>query len=163
MRRVLRTLVSMMILCFTPRIHVGCDSAICCCIVVDIVSIHASTWDATYVIETSEYRVTFQSTHPRGMRPYSRYTPCGGNLFQSTHPRGMRHQFIGHNQIYLTFQSTHPRGMRQILQDRCHVLDQVSIHASTWDATSGYFISGAHNLFQSTHPRGMRLWTGCTP
>ena len=55
------------------------------------------------------------------------------------------------------FQSTHPRGMRQAKKIIAIYKNNISIHASAWDAT----LTCVHCLllfikFQSTHPRGMR-------
>ena len=105
--------VNMMMLCFNPRTHVGCD------IVIDVpeetiffvsihaptwgatskqhriyplhgVSIHAPTWGATLITCSRLLMLKFQSTHPRGVRPKKLNLDSQTFLFQSTHPRGVR-------------------------------------------------------------------------
>ena len=101
-------------------------------------------------------------------------------LFQSTHPRGVRPFFHFMRLFVLKFQSTHPRGVRPLPSADFDALGMVSIHAPTRGATSPYedeyqkyYVSihaptrGATELsshgwsmltrFQSTHPRGVRL------
>ena len=105
----------------------------------------------------SQIRYMFQSTHPRGVRPYVQHFSSRGERFQSTHPRGVR------------------RITRAILESYCHV----SIHAPARGATKKRMcnsptslgfnprtregcdfrmsrISSHWALFQSTHPRGVR-------
>ncbi len=103
----------------------------------------------------------FQSTHPRGMRLESLKTKDPGDLFQSTHPRGMRQNRVLIPNNNQRFQSTHPRGMRQErssktiiinhFNPRIHegcdmsksftgVIVNISIHASTRDATYGFIL-----------------------
>ena len=54
---------------FNPRTHVGCD-------------------DREGILR--EVEALFQSTHPRGVRPFRTSTAGCLQLFQSTHPRGVR-------------------------------------------------------------------------
>ena len=79
--------------------------------------------------------ITFQSTHPRGVRQGGLPSTGYDGVFQSTHPRGVRRGDGAGKQKGLKFQSTHPRGVRHRKQQREHDTIQ----------------------FQSTHPRGVRL------
>ena len=75
--------------------------------------------------------VSFQSTHPRGVRPKTRSSPVAKNTFQSTHPRGVRPYHNYSHSLYCPFQSTHP----------------------VWGATCVYARPPrSHEQFQSTHP-----------
>ena len=121
---------------FNPRTHVGCD-------------LRQRNWERDYF--------TFQSTHPRGVRPISLPKCFPPKIFQSTHPRGVRHFLTLSLFYFLLFQSTHPRGVRPKLlhklysllnfNPRTHVgcdlhiitsdfVLEISIHAPTWGATS---------------------------
>ena len=101
---------------------------------------------------------TFQSTHPRGVRPlYARlsfqgkpvsiHAPARGATrlsvagcplilkFQSTHPRGVRLNPSHFIILLMVFQSTHPRGVRR---GEIMTYDEriaVSIHAPARGAT----------------------------
>ena len=78
------------------------------------ISIHAPTWGATLSVQPSEsISLTFQSTHPRGVRRQVGKGDFPCIKFQSTHPRGVR---LGHLRHL---------GLR----------DAISIHAPTWGAT----------------------------
>ena len=121
--------------------------------------------------------VLFQSTLPRGERPYfcevsrgnvrvSIHAPAWGatlhvlysnfvSMFQSTLPRGERLSRLSPPPTVGLFQSTLPRGERR--GDDCgrrHA--EVSIHAPAWGATKR--IRWRRNMFwfQSTLPRGER-------
>jgi len=59
-------------------------------------------------------------------------------LFQSTPPRGRRLNFNRSSMIIKTFQSTPPRGRRRTTDVAKSVIE-VSIHASTREATPGPF------------------------
>ena len=123
--------------------------------------------------------VSFQSTHPHGVRPgnsvlvssrYARFNPrthtgcdlpiCCVSLqpkrFQSTHPHGVRLQLVFHALRHRQFQSTHPHGVR--LKDFANWLTDkaVSIHAPTRGATCLYlrFIIRIISFNPRTH-------TGC--
>ena len=98
---------------FNPRTRVGCDMPInprpafravsihapawgATGVIVErlqalLVSIHAPAWGATCtVVAWAAWRVMFQSTHPRGVRPGIRDAALKLSEFQSTHPRGVR-------------------------------------------------------------------------
>ena len=99
---------------FNPRTRVGCDFS---------------------GSDSINNLLTFQSTHPRGVRPCQKVCPQGVFWFQSTHPRGVRHAGkSGGPWRRAAFQSTHPRGVRLLL-------------------TAAIRLPG---VFQSTHPRGVR-------
>ena len=55
----------------------------------------------------------FQSTHPRGVRPFRPLSQGRASKFQSTHPRGVRHKISEQAYQDAKFQSTHPRGVRR--------------------------------------------------
>ena len=120
---------------FNPRTHVGCDA---------------------YTIPTLG-DPQFQSTHPRGVRPYSPQLLEQELQFQSTHPRGVRQISWSPTPARRGFQSTHPRGVRPLVSQKAISESLISIHAPTWGATQqGSFLQ--HPVeFQSTHPRGVRL------
>ena len=75
---------------FNPRTHMGCDRPFCRDAAPDVVSIHAPTWGATSMTITKDQMFSFQSTHPRGVRPKSVEIGRFWYMFQSTHPRGVR-------------------------------------------------------------------------
>ena len=99
----------------------------------------------------------FQSTHPRGVRPFPPGAASGVPVFQSTHPRGVRRLGAAGSMTAVRFQSTHPRGVR-LMGGRGTVKRQwVSIHAPTWGATRAVLERVVPGVkFQSTHPRGVR-------
>ena len=119
---------------FNPRAHVGRDQ-----ITADFsgtsddVSIHAPTWGATLSMRVCERDNVFQSTRPRGARPWRGRIWIHDIWFQSTRPRGARLEIVA-------------IGMLSI----------VSIHAPTWGATQLDSIQHSNIWFQSTRPRGAR-------
>ena len=145
---------------FNPRTRVGCDDDYRSIpSQVSGVSIHAPAWGATMpaAIKGKTYR--FQSTHPRGVRPFiRRYFPSSIREFQSTHPRGVRLRTILTLNGSLKFQSTHPRGVRL---KSCHLAQYISRFQST-HPRGVRRVSTRCGLvarkFQSTHPRGVRLF-----
>ena len=54
------------------------------------ISIHAPTWGATVTGISERDIMSFQSTHPRGVRPAGMEQVPDDLIFQSTHPRGVR-------------------------------------------------------------------------
>ena len=106
--------VNMMMLCFNPRTHVGCD------IVIDVpeetiffVSIHAPTWGAT----SKQHRI-----YP--LHGVSIHAPTWGATLITCS-----------RLLMLKFQSTHPRGVRLQKNSPSATISTVSIHAPTWGAT----------------------------
>ena len=81
---------------FNPRTRTGCD-----CTIAD------------------EFKIllTFQSTHPHGVRPGGCCRLTGMGRFQSTHPHGVRHCIVGRVSAGSLFQSTHPHGVRHPVLD----------------------------------------------
>ena len=77
---------------FNPRTHVGCDLRTC---------------------PAPSRRCWFQSTHPRRVRPFALHCFDKGRKFQSTHPRRVRRALFLYNTVKSEFQSTHPRRVRQ--------------------------------------------------
>ena len=131
--------LSLLLACFNPRTHEGCDCAL-----------------HFFRLQKKQ----FQSTHPRGVRLSLSQRLAYLLKFQSTHPRGVRLRLINNeldiflcfnprthegcdsvmlitSDNLLRFQSTHPRGVRPYLR------------------YNGYHFS----KFQSTHPRGVRHHT----
>ena len=102
--------------------------------VTHVISIHAPQWGATISQGGMVSDVSFQSTHPSGVRLPMVSDPSPLRLFQSTHPSGVRRP--GRQQIpkVLQFQSTHPSGVR------------LETSIVSWPAYQ----------FQSTHPSGVR-------
>ena len=78
----------------------------------------------------------FQSTHPRGVRPWNPNQMQRIMKFQSTHPRGVRLEDDGRWEIIWEFQSTHPRGVRPLITPVDEYVGRVSIHAPARGATS---------------------------
>ena len=100
----------------------------------------------------------FQSTHPRGVRPFCFLQSAILKRFQSTHPRGVRLFLVSpvtssksfnprtHEGCDIprasksadgkVFQSTHPRGVRHQVALPWRA-EHVSIHAPTRGATDG--------------------------
>ena len=147
-----------LLISFNPRTHEGCD------------------------LRCRKYttkHITFQSTHPRGVRPLETRNHDQTKEFQSTHPRGVRHTYLAEAAPLLSFnprthegcdsenkgkwassyvfQSTHPRGVR-------HFKAIVNAYAHTFQSThprgvrlTPPFLYHTHFVFQSTHPRGVRL------
>ena len=86
-------------------------------------------------------------------------------LFQSTHPRGVRPFSSPHWPGGYSFQSTHPRGVRLGMAKQMRICALVSIHAPARGAThqKASSIPGSR-WFQSTHPRGVRQqWVQLAP
>jgi len=128
------------------------------------------------MIEFPQY--VFQSTRPRGARPFGR--PCipvinGFNprarvgrdfkafqnwwrsfSFQSTRPRGARRHGQTFGEEASKFQSTRPRGARLVPEFRVLAFLPVSIHAPAWGATDRVSEMIIPHWFQSTRPRGAR-------
>ena len=79
----------------------------------------------------------FQSTHPRGVRPFQYLDQCReGKSFNPRTRVGCDHQKEFAQNGIRWFQSTHPRGVRhQTLTDGSTVTE-VSIHAPAWGATA---------------------------
>ena len=102
-------------------------------------------------------RKSFQSTHPRRVRPQSYKLHQHQRWFQSTHPRRVRP--IKELTQYFEkckFQSTHPRRVRQII---IYITNKTKEFQSTHPRRvrrkfqKKRFIT---TLFQSTHPRRVR-------
>ena len=98
------------------------------------ISIHAPTRGATLCVLWLRGMRLFQSTLPRGERPFEPPTHQCKRRFQSTLPRGERHAF--HDAISLMY--------------------SISIHAPTRGATLMFSCCRQAARFQSTLPRGER-------
>ena len=114
---------------FNPRTHVGCDVIRLPLRGIFAISIHAPTWGATFEFTGELSALVFQSTHPRGVRPY----------------------LAEHYAEKIKFQSTHPRGVRRREQVRGRDVRLISIHAPTWGATvkpsNGWLLGHKDNEF----------------
>ncbi len=126
--------------CFNPRSHEGSDKAAGNLRAAVKVSIHAPTRGATTKHGKQKRAKAFQSTLPRGERPFIDNYPISQRAFQSTLPRGERHELSCKTRCKQMFQSTLPRGERLIY----------------------HFIYHIKKLFQSTLPRGERRARACT-
>ncbi len=120
-----------------------------------MVSIHAPTRGATGCSQATVSDWVFQSTRPRGARPYP---PLSFDCRMCFNPRAHAGRDLK-NLIKTTgkmFQSTRPRGARrgELNQQHAH---HVSIHAPTRGATDPFSSLDSVTEFQSTRPRGARL------
>ncbi len=122
---------------FNPRTRAGCDN------------IQAGFLDGL---------TSFQSTHPRRVRPAVAVSPAKPIEFQSTHPRRVRHSGPTGDSWIWAFQSTHPRRVRLA------VLPTTPAAKSTFQSTHPrrvrriFCARSSHQIwFQSTHPRRVRL------
>ena len=98
---------------FNPRTRVGCDALPRC---------------------SRESGPSFQSTHPRGVRP------------RTTAPHFGEHRFNPRTRV----------GCDAATSVQTVGLTRVSIHAPAWGATRDGQMALSAILFQSTHPRGVR-------
>ena len=143
---------------FNPRTRVGCDNI--------------SGGSLTYVSR-------FQSTHPRGVRPYKSaahefigrdfnprtrvgcdsplpHLPFPSGRFQSTHPRGVRRSQRGDEGRLQRISIHAPAWGATGQQERLAEAIRISIHAPAWGATVALHVRDLAGEFQSTHPRGVR-------
>ena len=126
---------SMIVSCFNPRTHEGCDLPAAPPLA-SVGRFNPRTHEGCDYLRLARKAeaIMFQSTHPRGVRhlnfllltltkTVSIHAPTRGatiknrsifsfNRFQSTHPRGVRQVHDVSCKEYQTFQSTHPRGVR---------------------------------------------------
>ena len=101
------------------------------------ISIHVPAWGTTQFAEQNINHFQFQSTFPRGERPFAQLFLLLGGLFQSTFPRGERQEQIV-----------------EILSN-----GGISIHVPAWGTTWTLTDRLSPTLFQSTFPRGERRYT----
>ena len=142
---------------FNPRTRVGCDEGLDTFLRESAVSIHAPAWGATrsYIIANA-LNAGFNPRTRVGCDHRSRWLEAAPITFQSTHPRGVRH-VVGH-EIWMAFDvsihapawgaTSHAYGL--------HAKTPVSIHAPAWGATRRCGRHWPDMRFQSTHPRGVR-------
>ena len=98
---------------FNPRSRVGNDVATFLPLYLIQISIHVPAWGTTQFAEQNINHFQFQSTFPRGERPFAQLFLLLGGLFQSTFPRGERLYHALLSDKSLRFQSTFPRGERR--------------------------------------------------
>ena len=121
--------------CFNPRAHEGRDYH------------HRVNWGRV---------VPFQSTRPRGARPYAGPPWAIESPFQSTRPRGARPIARVRKHVHIVVSIHAPtRGATGLSRQAAHGQD-VSIHAPTRGATGHTVYSERMGRFQSTRPRGAR-------
>ena len=127
---------------FNPRTHVGCDYKNLRYLCNVNISIHAPTWGATDVGECCACAWVFQSTHPRGVRPYScivgsqviHFNPRTHVGCDSTRSKRLRSTSYFNPRTHVgcdseplgiigrsLFQSTHPRGVRLSIKTVCRL------------------------------------------
>ena len=101
-------------MCFNPRTHEGCNinSSYFHCAV--NVSIHAPTRGATRRIYRPSCSVEVSIHAPTRGATQSRSYRIARLTFQSTHPRGVRPDTVQAIELIKKFQSTHPRGVRRL-------------------------------------------------
>ena len=120
---------------FNPRTHVGCDADFYHLLYMDEISIHAPTWGATLRRNFFYGLDTFQSTHPRGVRPslfdfdimscpISIHAPTWGATSHTPETSSSRRNFNPRTHV----------GCDIILTDY-ERFTKISIHAPTWGAT----------------------------
>jgi len=102
-------------------------------------------------------RNSFQSTHPRGVRPWIKISIKSFIRFQSTHPRGVRHclECGFADEIEVSIHAPARGATREFYID--FTSPRVSIHAPARGATCAKKYGAIPKRFQSTHPRGVRL------
>ena len=131
-----RDCVALWYIRFNPRTRVGCDSSL-------IISFRPP--------------ISFQSTHPRGVRPSPPGAVCRTSLFQSTHPRGVRLFSLPCKRLVEEVSIHAPAWGATLSGCGTIWVSGVSIHAPAWGATSPTSsCSWRRTTFQSTHPRGVR-------
>ena len=126
-----------------------------------------------FAVDVKRHRgLSFQSTRPRGARPFAFGVPVLGNQFQSTRPRGARRRPSARSLI-APHVSIHAPARGATWQSRSKPrMAAVSIHAPARGATVQCLPSLRILLFQSTRPRGARqpifaaglcVWPGFNP
>ena len=145
---------------FNPRTHVGCDSSCSAIRQMEVISIHAPTWGATYhgVIFGVDDIISIHAPTWGATRVRKDINPCPmlisihaptwgataihrripippSNFNPRTHVGCDFPVWLGRPESLL-FQSTHPRGVRHNETDDQWDDGQISIHAPTWGATS---------------------------
>ena len=93
--------------CFNPRAREGRDYRLSSQLEPKTVSIHAPARGATFLNHKENIMAGFQSTRPRGARPFMRAKLPHGQVFQSTRPRGARHRGIRHARLLHSGVSIH--------------------------------------------------------
>ena len=100
---------------FNPRPREGDDRNASASSSILSISIHVPARGTTIDTDEISAGLQFQSTSPRGGRPYSAKWSVTGCQFQSTSPRGGRQRLKEWYVSYTTFQSTSPRGGRLLI------------------------------------------------
>ena len=114
----------------------GCDADFESRWTCENISIHAPQWGATSTLGVVTMPVTFQSTHPSGVRPLVPLFNVLKPIFQSTHPSGVRLKSATLQPRTRNFNPRTPVGC----DSERHEPDSgvpISIHAPQWGATCG--------------------------
>ena len=122
---------------FNPRTPVGCDAFTSTC---------------------GRSSISFQSTHPSGVRLIDNDDRYHTYLFQSTHPSGVRRSPTANPCTRIRISIHAPQWGATKFKVRLTITPEISIHAPQWGATLAEGVkTGAGARFQSTHPSGVRL------
>ena len=100
-----------------------------------VISIHAPTWGATVTGISERDIMSFQSTHPRGVRLVASKHGHAFLAFQSTHPRGVRRAPSSSSPPVLFYFNPRTHVGCDDIWQRMADLGEISIHAPTWGAT----------------------------
>ena len=143
---------------FNPRSLVGND--VCPVLIYLIssgISIHVPSWGTTFLLVNSCYTLLY--FNPRSLVGNDAMTIAeiqSEARFQSTFPRGDRPWPVWKLREQSTFQSTFPRGERRLYQPCRHRVWNFNPRSLVGnDCTRGFEVSSVL-LFQSTFPRGER-------
>ena len=127
---------------FNPRTHVGCDADFYHLLYMDEISIHAPTWGATELRKSKGIRCKFQSTHPRGVRPFGEIS-----FTDLTHFNPRTHVGCDKAGICPLLPHIHFNPRTHVGCDSFTLLillpPCISIHAPTWGATSDHDSDGS--------------------
>ena len=140
---------------FNPRTHVGCDRQHQARQGEVKISIHAPTWGATSFIKEDVALGSISIHAPTWGATLEDWQKRYGFTFQSTHPRGVRPHEQGTWQVFCYFNPRTHVGC-DILRPILARSTPISIHAPTWGATKICSTFALSTKFQSTHPRGVR-------
>ena len=99
-----------------------------------IVSTHAPTWGATVTKHYWTPIQGFQPTLPHGERPYNKLKDLSSQVFQPTLPHGERHAHQSNNHLRGCFNPRSHMGSDGFIDSSEHDF-LVSTHAPTWGAT----------------------------
>ena len=125
--------------CFNPRTRVGCDRASSSAKRLQGVSIHAPAWGATFPFPAFCRAKSFNPRTRVGCDRLSYQYVAGYVTFQSTHPRGVRPDRRSSAPDVETVSIHAPAWGATTVFDRVRMMLEVSIHAPAWGATRGNY------------------------